>query len=92
MAFKISELVQRDIVNLIDGSKLGAVKDVQIDLTTGQVLALVLGSGERKFYGLLDAGRDLVVPWENIRKIGVHTVLVEVETPSTRPLMTKWTG
>lgn len=92
MPFKISELVQRDIVNLIDGSKLGVVKDVQIDLTTGQVLALVIGSGERKFYGLLDAGRDVVVPWENIRKIGVHTVLVEVETLSTRPFMTKWSG
>lgn len=92
MAFKISELVQRDIVNLMDGSKLGIVKDVQIDLATGQVLALVIGSGERKFYGLLDAGRDVVVPWENIRKIGVHTVLVEVETLATRPFMTNWSG
>jgi YlmC/YmxH family sporulation protein len=91
MAFKISEIVQRDIVNLIDGSKLGAVKDVQIDLETGQVLALVL-SGERKYFGLLDAGRDVVVPWENIRKFGVHTVLVEVNTPSTRPFATKWSG
>ncbi|MDD4238996.1 MAG: YlmC/YmxH family sporulation protein [Desulfotomaculaceae bacterium] len=81
MAFKISELVQRDIVNLIDGSKLGAVKDVQIDVATGQLLALVLSS-EKKYFGLLNAGRDVVVPWENIRKIGVHTVLVEVETQS----------
>ncbi|TEB17706.1 PRC-barrel domain protein [Pelotomaculum sp. FP] len=82
MAFRISELVQRDIVNLSDGAKLGAVKDVQIDLETGQVLALVLGSGERKYFGLMNAGRDVVVPWENIRKFGVHTVLVEVDTQS----------
>ena len=90
MAFKISELGQRDIINLIDGSKLGTVKDAHIDLVTGQVLDLVL-SGERKYFGLLDAGRDVVVPWENIRKIGVHTVLVEVETPS-RPYVAKWSG
>lgn len=81
MAFKISDLGLRDIINLIDGSKLGNVKDVHIDLATGQVLALVL-SGEKKYFGLLDAGRDVVVPWENIRKIGVHTVLVEVGTLS----------
>jgi YlmC/YmxH family sporulation protein len=81
MAFRISELGQRDIINLIDGSKLGTVKDAHIDLETGQVLDLVL-AGERKYFGLLDAGRDVVVPWENIRKIGVHTVLVEVETLS----------
>lgn len=84
MAFKISELVQRDIVNLIDGSKLGTVKDVEIDLATGQVVALVLGSGERKYFGLLNAGRDVVVPWENIKKIGLHTVLVEVDNNLSR--------
>jgi len=90
MAFKISELGQRDIINLIDGSKLGAVKDAHIDLATGQVLDLVL-AGDRKYFGLLDAGRDVVVPWENIRKIGVHAVLVEVDTPS-RPYLAKWSG
>lgn len=82
MALRISELVQRDIINLSDGSKLGAIKDVQIDLATGQVLALVLDSGERKYFGLLSAGRDVVVPWENIRKFGVHTILVEVDSLS----------
>jgi YlmC/YmxH family sporulation protein len=81
LPFKISELAQKDIVNMTDGSKLGAVTDVQIDLATGQVLALVL-SGEKKYFGLLNAGRDVVVPWENIRKIGVHTVLVEMNYQS----------
>ncbi|MGI6492371.1 MAG: YlmC/YmxH family sporulation protein [Pelotomaculum sp.] len=78
MAFKISELVNRDIVNLTDGAKLGAIKDVHIDGETGQVLALVL-EGERKFFKLLNAGREVVVPWEKVRKLGVHTVLVEIE-------------
>jgi YlmC/YmxH family sporulation protein len=86
MVFKVSELAQRDIINLIDGSKLGNVKDVHIDLVTGQVLALVL-SGERKYYGLLDAGRDTVIPWENIKKIGVDTVLVEVDNPARVQLL-----
>jgi YlmC/YmxH family sporulation protein len=81
MVFKASELAQRDIINLIDGSKLGTVKDVHIDAATGRVLALVL-SGERKYFGLLDAGRDTVISWENIKKIGVHAVLVEVDNPS----------
>lgn len=79
MLFKISDLVQRDIVNITDGSKLGAVKDVQIDPATGQMLALVL-SGERKYFGLLNAGRDVVVPWQNVRKIGIHAVLVEIDS------------
>lgn len=79
MLFKISDLGLRDIVNLVDGAKLGPVKDVHIDLETGQVLSLVL-SGNRKFFGLLSAGKDQVVPWEKVKKIGVDTVLVEVDS------------
>ncbi len=78
MLFKISDLGLRDIVNLVDGAKLGPVSDVYIDLETGKVLSLVL-SGGKKYLGLMNAGRDVVVPWEKIKKIGVDTVLVEVE-------------
>jgi YlmC/YmxH family sporulation protein len=78
MLFKISDLGLRDIVNLVDGAKLGPVSDVYIDLETGKVISLVL-SGGKKYFGLLAAGRDVVVPWEKIKKIGVDTVLVEVD-------------
>ena len=77
MQFRISELGQRDIINLVDGSRLGPVRDVYIDLESGQVLSLVL-SGERKYFKLLNAGSDIIVPWDMVKKIGVHTVLVEV--------------
>jgi len=77
LQFRISELGQRDIINLVDGSRLGPVRDVYIDLESGQVLSLVL-SGERKYFKLLNAGSDIIVPWDKVKKIGVHTVLVEV--------------
>jgi YlmC/YmxH family sporulation protein len=77
LQFRISELGQRDIINLVDGSRLGPVRDVYIDLESEQVLSLVL-SGERKYFKLLNAGSDIIVPWDKVKKIGVHTVLVEV--------------
>lgn len=76
MQFKISDLSSRDIVNMADGAKLGSVKDLHVDMETGQVLSLVL-SGGKKYFGLLGAGKDVVVPWDKVKKIGVHTVLVE---------------
>jgi len=78
MLFKISELGLKETVNMADGAKMGAVKDVYIDLETGKVLSLVLSSG-RKYFGFVPAGKDVEVQWEKIRKIGIHTVLVEVE-------------
>ncbi len=76
--FKITELSSKDIINLKDGAKLGAVKDVHIDMAEGKVRAIVL-EGPRKYFRLLGAGGDIVVPWEKIKKIGIDAVLVEVD-------------
>jgi hypothetical protein len=39
---------------------------------------LFLGQPQHSRF-LLNAGREVVVPWEKVRKLGVHTVLVEIE-------------
>lgn len=75
--FKVSELNKKDIVNLTDGAKLGAVKDIHIDPITGKVIAFVLNNPRR--FKLLSSGRDVLVPWSNIKKLGLDTVLVELE-------------
>jgi len=73
---KVSELTRRDFVNVVDGRRLGPVKDMHID-EKGMVTAVVLQPG-KKHLGLFRFGRDLVVPWSRIKRIGVDTVLVEV--------------
>ncbi|MFZ5596396.1 MAG: YlmC/YmxH family sporulation protein [Bacillota bacterium] len=74
---KVSDLARRDIVNLANGEKLGSIKDIRIDPSTGAVTAFIL-RGPRRF-SLLSAGRDVQVPWSRIKKIGIDTVLVEVD-------------
>ena len=76
--FKITELTKKDIINLKDGARLGPVKDAHFDPDGGKIEALVL-EGPRKLFGLMSAGRDVVVPWDRIKKIGVDAVLVEVD-------------
>lgn len=75
--FRISELTKKDIINVLNGAKLGLVKDVQIDLETGAVHAIVL-QGRRRFW-FFPAGKDIIVPWTKIKKLGVDAVLVELE-------------
>jgi len=74
--FKISDIARRDIINLADGSKLGAIRDVHIDPSTGMITAFVL-QGARRF-SLLSAGRDVLLPWSKIKKIGTDVVLVDL--------------
>jgi YlmC/YmxH family sporulation protein len=74
---KISELRDREVINIVDGRKLGTICDLDIDLENGRIAAIVVPGGGR-LYSLFGGGRDFVISWENIVKIGVDTILVEI--------------
>lgn len=73
---KATDLSARDIINLSNGQRLGSVKDIHFD-EKGQIKALVL-KGRKKRLGVWGGGRDIVVPWNNVRTLGADVVLVEV--------------
>ncbi|KAF1086100.1 PRC-barrel domain protein [Sporotomaculum syntrophicum] len=75
---KITELSRKDIINIKNGAKLGAVRDVHVDLADGKVRAIVL-EGPKRYFRLLGAGGDIIIPWEKIKTIGVDAVLVELD-------------
>lgn len=80
MIIKISELRDREIVNIIDGRRLGPVKDIILDLEKGKINALVLpGSTGARILGIFGRNDDLIVPWDKINRIGVDVVLVEAQ-------------
>ena len=59
-----------------DGSRYGWVGDVEVDLESGQVRALVV-PGRLRLFGLLGREEDQVFPWEAVRRFGADTILVE---------------
>lgn len=66
---KTRDLKKKDVINVIDGKRLGEINDIEIDSETGQLTAIVI-SHERKFLGLLGREQDIIVPWDKITKIG----------------------
>ncbi|AEF95162.1 sporulation protein, YlmC/YmxH family [Desulfotomaculum nigrificans CO-1-SRB] len=74
---KISDLRVREVVNVVDGRRLGLIKDIDVDLEAGRISAIVL-PGQGRFLGLFGREDELVVPWEKIKRIGVDVILVEV--------------
>ncbi|ALS21378.1 MULTISPECIES: YlmC/YmxH family sporulation protein [Paenibacillus] len=81
---KISDLQMKDVINIVDGKKLGQISDLELDLWHGRIDAVVVPNGTR-FFGLLSGGGDVIIPWENIVKIGMDVVLVKLEDiPSYR--------
>ena len=83
MECRVSELRYKEIINVSDGSRYGWVGDVEVDLDSGQVRALVV-PGRLRLFGLLGREEDRVFPWEAVRRFGADTILVE--TPPLRRL------
>ncbi|WP_096435492.1 YlmC/YmxH family sporulation protein [Alteribacter populi] len=71
---KISDIQAKDIVNLADGRLLGHISDLDINLETGRVEAFIIGGGKvMNFFG---KEQEVVVPWNNVVKIGSDVILV----------------
>jgi YlmC/YmxH family sporulation protein len=73
---KTSELRELEVVNLLDGKRLGYASDLEIEAENGRVKAIVV-PGPGKFLWIFGKSEDFIIPWEKIRKIGVDVILVE---------------
>lgn len=72
---KISEFQMKDVVNIADGKKLGNIGDIDINVQTGKINAVII-SGSGKVLGFFGREEDIVIPWRNILKIGEDVILV----------------
>lgn len=72
---KISEFQIKDVVNVADGRKLGNIGDIDININTGKIEAVIIG-GAGKVLGFFGKDEDIVIPWKNILKIGEDVILV----------------
>ena len=73
---KTSDLKLKEVVNILDGRRLGTITDVEIDIDTGKLTAIVV-PGQARFLGLFGRNEDIVIQWEKINKIGLDVILVE---------------
>lgn len=74
---RASDLRAKDVINVADGRKLGNLYDLDIDVETGRVRSLILPSGGRPGW-FRGRERDIEVPWQDIVKVGVDVILVEL--------------
>ena len=75
---KISDLRVRDVINIRDGRRLGFVGDLELEFEEGKVKAIVVPKRSGLF-SFFNRDREYVIPWNDIVKIGVDTILVELD-------------
>lgn len=67
MICSINELKTKEVINVSDGARLGYVADVEIDLESGRLTALVV-PGAYRLMGFLGREEDIIIKWECIKK------------------------
>ena len=69
MESRVTDLRDKEIISVSDGCRFGYVGDVEVDLETGRVNALIV-PGRLRLFGLLGREEDWVFPWGSIRRFG----------------------
>ncbi|TJX16227.1 YlmC/YmxH family sporulation protein [Tissierella creatinini] len=78
---RLSELGQKEVVNLNSGGRMGILADLDlvIDEETGKIFSLLVP--DRKFSLKIFATErtSMEIPWDSIRKIGYDMIIVELD-------------
>ena len=77
MQSRIRDLKCKEVINVCDGGRLGCVTDLELDLCTGTILAIVV-PGEGRLLGLIRVRDGVVIPFCRIQKIGEDVILVDL--------------
>lgn len=82
MIARITDMHEKEVINICDGTRLGFVDDVEVDTCTAQIVALVI-CGRSKLFGLFGREQDLVINWKDIEVVGEETILVNFTCPAS---------
>jgi len=73
---RISDLQSKNIVNLIDGKKMGNIIDINID-EVGKILEIIVEKPKFNFFNIIN-NKELIIKWDQIDKIGEEVIFVRV--------------
>lgn len=80
---RISDLTEKEVICVKDGTRIGCVSDVEVDTVSGNLVSIVV-YGRPRLFGLLGREEDCVISWGDIEVIGEDTILVGCEPPRWR--------
>ena len=80
---RLCELKEKEVINVCNCKCLGFVVDIDIDVCTGVVLALII-PGCGKMWSMFGRGSELLIPWSQVVRVGPDIILVEFPEPEPK--------
>lgn len=75
---KASDLREKEVINIGDGTRLGLIEDVEVNLDKGRIEALVVPGNGGILSLFSNKTNDYVISWKNIIRIGSDVILVDM--------------
>lgn len=75
---RICELKQKEVINANDCKRLGFVGDVDFDMCTGCLIAIIV-PGPGCFCGFIGREKEFIIPFCDICQVGDDIILVDVK-------------
>ena len=75
---RFSDLCNKEVINVNDCRCLGNVRDIEIDIDCGKVIAIIV-PGPGKYLGCFVREFDFCIPWVKIIRIGPDIILVDLD-------------
>ena len=76
----LTELRNKEVINIYSGKRLGFVSDVELDVKDARLLSILV-PGEGNLFG---RGPSLRIPWACIEHIGEDLIIVNIKDPAVR--------
>ena len=74
----LSDIEEKDVINVVTGERIGFVSSLRIDTNSGQIIAITV-QPSMKFVSFFSKDEaSVVVPWNQILKIGEDVIIVNV--------------
>lgn len=78
------ELRSKEVINILDGARLGHISDLVLDDKYGKICGLIV-PGSTSFLGIFKTkANSIYIPYNQICKIGEDVILVELYISSTK--------
>lgn len=74
---RLSDLQNKEIVNVVDGKNIGNIIDVKINEENGEIKALII-EPNKNLFSFFNKSGDTEIKWDNITKIGEDVILVKI--------------
>lgn len=78
MKCRLSELRNKEVINIKNGARLGYVDDIELETETASVKSFIV-YGRTRFFGFFGREDDLIITCDEIEVVGIDTILISAD-------------